>query len=228
VLALASVGAFLLLRSRNRVAVIVLVLATIALLVPFMPERWEDRMRTIQTYQEDASAMSRLTTWETAFNVAKDMPLGAGLEYYSPEISAKYSPDPTDFRVAHSIYFQVLGSQGFVGLGLYLLFWALVWGQCNTVRRLANGRIELGWAHGLASACQASLVGFLVGAAFLDLAFWDVPYYMFAAIAVTKDVLVREASQATTAAESVVGGMVRPSESIAEAVERRRPKSLSG
>ena len=35
-----------------------------------------------------------------------------------------YAPDPTDIHAAHSIYFQILGEQGFVGLFLFLLMWA--------------------------------------------------------------------------------------------------------
>ena len=47
---------------------------------------------------------------------------------------------------------------------------------------------------------QVSLVAYLVGGAFLNLAYWDVPYYLFVAIAVTRS-LVRQPQ----AAESGVG-----------------------
>jgi hypothetical protein len=36
---------------------------------------------------------------------------------------------------------------------------------------------------------QVSLVGYLVGGAFLNLAFWDLPYYLFAAIGTTQYVV---------------------------------------
>ena len=37
---------------------------------------------------------------------------------------------------------------------------------------------------------QASLIAYLaVGGAFLDLAYWDVPYYVFVAIAVTRYII---------------------------------------
>ena len=33
-----------------------------------------------------------------------------------PEMFARYAPDPDDVHDAHSIYFEVLGEHGFVGL----------------------------------------------------------------------------------------------------------------
>jgi hypothetical protein len=38
---------------------------------------------------------------------------------------------------------------------------------------------------------QATLVGYAVGGAFLNLAFWDMPYYLFAAIVVTRYIVER-------------------------------------
>ena len=55
-------------------------------------------------------------------------------------MAEKFSPMPDLVIVAHSIYFQTLGSQGFIGLGLFLLFWLLVWRQCSWLRR--HGRTQ--------------------------------------------------------------------------------------
>jgi hypothetical protein len=41
------------------------------------------------------------------------------------------------------------------------------------------------------SMSQATLVGYAVGGAFLNLAFWDMPYYLYAAIVVTRYVVER-------------------------------------
>ena len=145
-------------------------------------------MRTIQTYEEDGSAMSRIHAWHAAWNIATDRFLGGGFEYPSPTVTAKYSPGPYD-SVAHSIYFQALGEHGFIGLGLFLLFWIMVWRQCSATRRKARDRPDLKWAFSLMSMTQVSLVGFAVGGAFLNLAFWDMPYYLYAMIVVTEYVV---------------------------------------
>lgn len=142
--------------------------------------------------------------------------MGGGLEWNGPATSAKYSPVPDVWLVAHSIYFQVLGSLGFLGLALFLLFWVLVWRQCAWIRRKTRDRPDLRWAFILASMTQVSLVGYAVGGAFLDLAFWDLPYYLYAAITVAQYIVRRELAPATgrvsntTTVTANNGGMMLP------------------
>jgi len=49
-----------------------------------MPQEWYDRMYTIKTYQEDASALGRINAWHTAFNVAKDKVTGEEVSVVAP------------------------------------------------------------------------------------------------------------------------------------------------
>ena len=88
---------------------------------------------------------------------------------------ARYAPDPCDLHAAHSIYFQILGEHGFVGLGIFLLFWALTWRTATWVIKNA-GAVDMPWAGRLASMVQVSLAGYFVGGAFLSLAYFDLPY----------------------------------------------------
>jgi putative inorganic carbon (hco3(-)) transporter len=187
VLALGAMGLVLWARSSHKVVTSVLIVLTVLILIPIMPERWDLRMQSIETYQQDGSALSRLNSWATAWNIAKDRPLGGGFEYPSPSVIDKYSPEQISTTpVAHSIYFEVLGEHGFFGLGLFLLFWALVWRECESIRRKARGQPDLRWAFSLMSMTQVSLVGFAVGGAFINIAFWDMPYYLFAMVILTK------------------------------------------
>jgi probable O-glycosylation ligase (exosortase A-associated) len=214
-LAISAMGIVLWLRSTRKLPIFMGALLFTLLAIPAMPERWFARMDTIQNYEEDkGSAMSRLNSWETAFNIAKDrFPIGGGFDYNGIATSAKYSPNPSDIHVAHSIYFMVIGSQGFFGVAIYLLFWALVWLQCGWIRRKTRNHPDLRWAFSLASMTQASMAGFLVGGAFLDLAFWDMPYYLYAVIGVTQyavthelDLLTSRSPTGPTPREAVSGG----------------------
>jgi probable O-glycosylation ligase (exosortase A-associated) len=156
-------------------------------LIAFMPTTWLDRMSTIQTYQQDPSAMGRLETWKMLYNLASARPfLGGGFEPYERWIFEIYNPTYGGVHAAHSVYFQVLGEHGFVALGLFLLFWALVWRMCNQVVRAVEGRPEDRWAYWVAQMSKVSLVAYFVGGAFLNLAYWDMPYYLFVAVAVTR------------------------------------------
>ena len=186
-LAVFAMGCLLWLRSANKVVILIVAVLFALIAIPAMPDNWMNRMRTIETYEEDTSAMQRLAAWETAFNIAKDrFPIAGGFEWHSAETSARYSPASQWSPVAHSIYFQVIGSQGFIGLGLFLLFWWLVWRQCVWIRRNTRHNPNLRWAYSLASMTQVGLVGYAVGGAFLDLAFWDLPYYLYAAVGITQ------------------------------------------
>jgi probable O-glycosylation ligase (exosortase A-associated) len=159
----------------------------------FMPEKWESRMRSIQTYEQDTSAMGRINAWMMAFNLANDRPLiGGGFEIYNKELFGRYAPDPDDVHAAHSIYFQMLGEHGYVGLGLFLLLWILVWRDASWIAREARSRDELRWAADLARMIQVSLVGYAVGGAFLNLAYYDVPYNLLVALVLTRLLVERE------------------------------------
>ncbi|MBN8507259.1 MAG: putative O-glycosylation ligase, exosortase A system-associated [Burkholderiales bacterium] len=167
-----------------------------AALIAFMPETWEARMSTINTYEEDQSAMMRIAAWWVAWGIGFDYPLGVGFLAARPELFMKYSPyvhiagDRTP--VAHSIYFQTLGHHGFVGLGIFLAMWISSWRVASAIRRQARNHSQAGWCHDLASMSQVSFVGYFVGGAFLDLAYFDLPYNLLVILVLTRAWLQRQ------------------------------------
>ena len=210
-LAIAAAGAFLWFRGKHKLRILVGILMFALVAIPAMPEHWVGKMNTLQTYEEDGSAMGRLIAWETAYNIAVDkFPLGGGFEWDGANTSMQYSPVKTVVLVPHSIYFQVIGSQGFIGLGIFLLFWFLVWRQCGWLMRMGHSHPELAWAHSLGSMMQVALVGYFVGGAFLDLAFWELAYYLFAIVATAKYVVSQ--TIAIPSAPAVIGTGVPPGE----------------
>lgn len=202
-LAMLSMGAVLWWRSKAKGALAVVALVMGLIGTAFMPEQWTSRMNTIQTYEEDASAMGRINAWTMAVNIANDRLTGAGFVTDSPVIYQSYAPNPNFVIVAHSIYFQVLGEHGYIGLLLYLAFWISTYVLAGRINRETAGKPELGWANTLASMCKVSLIGFAVGGAFLSLAYWDMPFYIFVALICTerwvRDPLKADAKQSMKA-----------------------------
>jgi probable O-glycosylation ligase (exosortase A-associated) len=175
-LAIIGMVGLLIMRSRNRFGLTVLAICGGLILVGIMPAEWSTRMGTINTYEEDTSAMSRLDAWTMAYNVAKANVFGGGFDMWTPATYGAYYPMARLIVVAHSIYFQVLGELGFVGLALFILIWVLLWREFGRVVRVARGDPGKQWAVDLAGLCQVSLIGYLLGGAFLSLAYWDMPY----------------------------------------------------
>jgi probable O-glycosylation ligase (exosortase A-associated) len=182
-LAVIAMLAFLWLKGRHKLAFIAVAIISIPFVLSVMPHQWYQRMETIGAYQLDSSANMRLNSWGTMLNIAKDRPIiGAGYEVAKREIYNRYSPDPSfPPQVAHSIYFEALGSHGFVGLAVYLSLLFCHWRTAGNITRKAGDRPDLAWARHYGLMMQVSIVGFAVGGAFLSVMLFDVPYYLVGA-----------------------------------------------
>ncbi len=213
-LALAAMGGSLWIKSQKKFRLAILFILAVPLVIAYMPEQWNIRMDTITTYEADASVQGRFSAWEMAFNLAKDRPLvGGGFEITTPELFSRYAPNKGDVpRAAHSIYFQALGEHGFVGLGLYLLLGFLTWRTGAWIIRNTRGLHEYQWAFSLASMIQVSMIGFATGGAFLSLLYWDVPYYLMAAMVVTRIIVENELKE--KAALTISAKSTRPSHQL--------------
>ena len=162
-----------------------------------MPEQWWDRMNTIKSYDDDQSARGRIDAWWMSFNVAKAHVFGGGFMIYDLAIAARYSPDPLHARAAHSIYFQVLGEQGFIGLFIWLAIGVSSWSTARALIRASSGSPQHQWATELGRMVQVSMIGYAATGAFLSLAYFDLPYNV-AAVAVLALHFVRKAVAAET------------------------------
>ncbi len=174
-LATAAVALFLWLKSPRKIPIALGSLVVIGALFFFMPQQWHERMGTISSYEEDKSAQGRLEAWEVAFNVANDRLFGGGLELWSPQVFAMYSPG-YDHRAAHSIYFSVLGEHGWIGLILFLSILFATWRASGWVIKVAGDSEEMRWASDLSRMIQVSLVAYMSGGAFLSLSYFDLPW----------------------------------------------------
>jgi putative inorganic carbon (HCO3(-)) transporter len=199
-LAIGAMLAFMWLKSRAKVMTGIMLAVLVCVAIGFMPEKWDDRMRSIGDYEEDGSAQGRINAWTMAFNLATDRPLGGGFQIDNLDVFSRYAPNPTDVHAAHSIYFQVLGEHGFVGLFLFLLLWLLVWRDASWIDRKARALEGWQWASDLARMMQVALVGYAVGGAFLNLAYYDVPYNLLVALVVTRILLEKQLRSAGQAA----------------------------
>jgi putative inorganic carbon (hco3(-)) transporter len=185
-LAIAAMGLWLWWRGKNRFTVGLMLLVAGTLLVVFMPDEWTQRMSTIQSFDEDRSALGRISAWWNAWNLAFVYPLGVGFNAARPELFMLHSPYPDYVHAAHSIYFQVLGNHGFVGLFLFLCIWVATWRSAAWLRTQTPDIPQARWCAELGAMSQVSLLGYAVGGAFLSLSYFDLPYYVMATVLLTR------------------------------------------
>jgi len=207
---LAGVTLFMAWRSRHRFRAVTLAILAVSAIVVFAPKAWMERMHTIKSYQEDASALGRLNAWGFAWNLATSRPIGGGFRSFTPETFRTYAPNPDDYHEAHSIYFQVLGEQGFPGLAIFLGILASSMVRLQRIRKETRRQPEWKWTHDLAEMLQCSLLAYCLGGAFLGRAYFDLYYYIIVAGVLLQVVYVDERRRvAVPAPETVPTGLTR-------------------
>lgn len=208
-LALGAMTTMLILKSRHRIPLIVIGLIAAGAIVAFMPHKYVARMETINNYQHNASAMGRIQSWKFATNVALARPiLGGGFDIWrSDSMWNEYGPPGAVHRAIHSIFFDVLGSHGFIGLALYLGLIIGAWRSLNKSKKLARAGPEEGlWMHDLANMMQVSLVGFIVAGAFLTMTYFQLFYQLLAMVVLLRVFAERAARTAETDPEARTHG----------------------
>lgn len=191
-LGMAAMGTMFWLKSQQKFFVLLLGGLSVLVVTQVMPDEWYARMSTINTYEQDTSAMGRVNAWWMAFNLASANFLGGGFETFRYGMFQLYAPDPTNVRDVHSIYFEVLGEHGFVGLGMFLLLALFTWRSASAVKQATKLLPERTWLGDLAGMVQVSLVAYLAAGAFLGMAYFDYYYNLVLIIIVAKTILRRD------------------------------------
>jgi len=182
-LGLMTMGALFWWKSKRKLLTLIVGAAIVIPAIQLMPEKWWSRMDTIENAaDEDRSFQERVGSWETAFNLAVSNPIfGGGFSAtQSRRVYQQYKAygDPTGSRAAHSIYFQVMGDLGFVGLFVFLLILFTSWRNSVAIIRGAQRHKSLSWAEDLAKMLQVSMAGYIVAGAALSLAYYDLTLTM--------------------------------------------------
>jgi len=191
-LGMTVMGIFLWLKSRNKFFIMLSIVVVIGAVVAIMPQSWYDRMSTIESFETDKSAMTRINSWMMAYNIATDRVTGGGFETFFLPAFRKYAPIEGGAADAHSIYFEILGEHGFIGLAMFLLLAWFAWNTGNRIRRSTGKRPETKWAADLASMIQVSMIGYAASGAFLGLAYFDLYYTLIAVMVICKLVSMEE------------------------------------
>ena len=193
---IAMLGLLVLRESKHKVLMMVGGVLLCVAAFPFLPQSYADRMATMLTAEEDESASTRVAVWEWTLDYVEEKPLGGGFEAYRANsftyrmpqttgsgnmTSTSYEKVTDEGRAYHSAIFEMLGEQGWPGLGAWLLLQALGLYQMERLRRRMRKKADpqLEWLGHLAIALQYAQLIYLVGALFQGIA-WQ-PFIMMLA-----------------------------------------------
>ncbi len=190
--------ALLMLRdAKRRVMYLALMAAAPIVAMPFLPQSFLDRMQTIQNHESDTSASTRVAVWKWTIDYAKTHPFGGGFDAYlqndlrfetvkvegsGGNISIQRTAESDHARAYHSSYFEMLGEQGYPGLALWLIINLAGVFRMEVLRqRYRKAGADEAWIAPLASALQSAHVVYLLGAAFVGIAFQPFIYMLIGA-----------------------------------------------
>jgi probable O-glycosylation ligase (exosortase A-associated) len=198
---LAILGCYLFIKSDRKILLGILIAALGIGISYVVSSEWTARIDTIAEAGDDASFMGRVVAWKLSFILAMQHPFFGG-GFKSLETFSVWSTLSRDFfaypwfytgnllpntsvaRAAHSVYFQVLGDHGFVGLALYLYCLANSFFKASRVARRARQLGAPSWLPMVATMLQLSIFAFTVGGAALSLAYFDLTFAIFGLVVV--------------------------------------------
>jgi probable O-glycosylation ligase (exosortase A-associated) len=218
-LGLVAVLGALALKSKHKVLSVVFLMFLVVMVVSFAPPEWMNRMDTFLHGKIDTSAQERLISWSVALNLTKDYPVtGGGFGVFTDEgLYQRYQSEPLPnghkSSGPHSIYFQVLGEQGYLGLILFLLLVASSWVSLRALRRRVRTMPNAQWIAPYSRMIEVSLVAYMISGAFLGRAYFDLFYLLISLTILLKVLIKREVSAAQTLSKSAPA-VAEPEESV--------------
>jgi probable O-glycosylation ligase (exosortase A-associated) len=183
-------------KNGKKMSIIFSALLIAGLVVVLMPSTWFERMDTINnnSTEEVSPLTSRVTSWKLNYLAALDNPI-VGWGFNSTAVQRvwiKYvfdlnsldwgidTPIPKKGYVAHSIYFEVLGNQGFVGLFMFLLIIFLTLSKIGSLQRTYYKKGT--WQRDLLNAVRVSIATFCICGAALSAAYFELLYLLIAIV----------------------------------------------
>lgn len=192
-IAVSVVGLWLVLTTRRKGLALALIVVAVVGFLAFAPEDITSRLSSIKEAGEDSSFMGRVIAWKISSAIALANPVFGG-GFHAVQVQPiwdtfKTAPGLLGFlnlpipefsaKAAHSIYFEVMGDLGFVGLGIFLfIMLRAVWSR-QIIKRMAT---QLGapyqWARDMADMLMLSLLAYMVGGASVSVAYLEAIYMM--------------------------------------------------
>jgi probable O-glycosylation ligase (exosortase A-associated) len=182
-------GFYMFIRSRRKLVFGALIAVAAVAVIVLAAKSWDARVSTINQYDKESSALTRLLMWQWTLRFAASHPFGGGFDAYGNSVIMMPPDDehPGGYlqtgRAYHSIYFEMLGDLGYPGL---IMFVTVIGSSLFSLIRLSRKcrkLPDLVWVADMSDAVQSGMLVFLTSGAFVGLAFQP-PFWYFVAMGV--------------------------------------------
>jgi hypothetical protein len=147
-------------------------------------------MESIESH-EDQSSQTRLVQWAYAIDIANERPFfGNGFDgNFDPYYQTLFLADEIEEnrgRSMHSVYFELLSEQGYIGLLIFLILGASALRASNKYKL---SKIEVVgsassddqiWIKKLGYSLQFGMAGYAANGATINIAYLDIYYFLIA------------------------------------------------
>jgi len=199
------IGLYFFIKSQKKLLLSILLAISLPIGIASVPTEWSERMNTVSEAKSDSSFIGRMWAWKVSVKIANDNLFGNG--FYAtqdPLAWSLYIDNIEDFgfvetppapegqrpKAAHSIYFQVLGDFGYIGLSIFILLLIFLYIRLQKLRKLAKEQ-SLDWCYNLCSMLSISVVAYGITGANVSLAYFDLFFILIAVtLVLEKRVLV--------------------------------------
>ncbi len=198
------IGVYFFIKSKKKFLLSVIVAISLPIFMTSVPSQWSERMETVSSATSDDSFVGRLWAWKISAKIANNNIFGNGFyatqdplawRLYRDEIDdfgfiyTKPVPASKPPKAAHSIYFQVLGDLGYIGLTIFVLLLASMYLRLQRLRKLAKLR-SMDWCYNLCSMLSVSVIAYGITGANVSMAYFDLFFVLVACSLVIEKIIL--------------------------------------
>lgn len=178
------------LRSQRKLLILLLlpIIFVISTNIDVTSTLWGGRMSTINTYEADSSALGRIAVWKWTLDFVQENPLGGGFNAYllngissvNEQGIFYYAPGVLKGKAFHSVYFEILGEQGYLGFFVYFLIIYITLIKLYKIKKNYQTFPEFKWICDLSVHLRDSIIIFLAAGAFIGIGYQPYIFYLIA------------------------------------------------
>jgi O-antigen ligase len=151
-----------------------------------LPDEWFGRMQTIETFEEDKSAMQRIEAWQDGWQHTLRHPItGSGFEGWRWVTKRDW----------HNSFVEMFSEHGFIAFGIWISLIIGTLASLTLLPRKTRGIPGMEWVANYCYMIRSSILVYMAGTMFLGLSYWDILYHLIFLSVLIKKFALKELAE---------------------------------